>query len=62
MAEPLDQPALKPALPLDFQDKNHVKLRFPVLAAWSSVTDKHPFHHEKRNKTNRESGIERDDG
>lgn len=58
----IDQPTLKPALHLDFQDKNHIKLCFPVLAAWSSVTDKHPFHYEKRNKPNRKSEIERGDG
>lgn len=42
-AEPLDQPALEPALHLDFQDKNHIKLGFSALTVWSSLTDKHPF-------------------
>lgn len=40
--EPPDQATLKRALHLDFQDKEHFKLGFPILEAWSSLTDKHP--------------------
>ncbi|KAL0618988.1 Protein fantom [Plecturocebus cupreus] len=38
-----------------------MKSGFLVFTTWNSLTDKHPLHCDRRNRTNGEAGIEGDD-
>lgn len=60
VTEPQDRPALRPALHLDFQEKGTLTQAF-WCSQLGTLTDKHPLHCDRTNRTNGEAGMEGDD-